>query len=145
MVQVLDHALGGRDDVKGEVIINLNQFSFRSEPVLTAWYQLNMEVNMTWVKIEPILAHLSWRLVGELIVYQWSGVRPLSTISSMNISATSGQIATKFYLKHHWVEGKAALGFWPDPIRTLDSMATESSHRVIMEKTVFPLFRLFFT
>ena len=50
VVQVLDHALGGRDDVKGEVIINLNQFSFRSEPVLTAWYQLNMEVKMAWAK-----------------------------------------------------------------------------------------------
>ena len=53
----------------------------------------------------------------------------------MNISATSGLIATKFYLKHHWVGGKAALGFGPDRIRTLVSMATESSHRVIMEKT----------
>ena len=54
----------------------------------------------------------------------------------MNISATSGPIATKFYLKHHWVGGKAALGFGPDRIRTLVSMATESSHRVIMEKTI---------
>ena len=58
----------------------------------------------------------------------------------MNISATSGPMATKFYLKHHWVGGKAALGFGPDQIRTLVSMATESSHRVIMEKTVSPLF-----
>ena len=58
----------------------------------------------------------------------------------MNISATSGPIATKFYLKHHWVGGKAALGFGPDRIRILVSMATESSHRVIMEKTVSPLF-----
>ena len=58
----------------------------------------------------------------------------------MNISATSGQIATKFYLKHHWVRGKAASGFGPDRIRTLVSMATESSHRVLMEKTVSPLF-----
>lgn len=47
VVQVLDHALGGRDDVKGEVIINLSQFSFRSEPVLTAWYQLNMETDLS--------------------------------------------------------------------------------------------------
>ena len=48
----------------------------------------------------------------------------------MNISAASKPIATKFYLKHHW--GKAALGFGPDRIRTLVSMATDSSHRVIM-------------
>ena len=39
----------------------------------------------------------------------------------MNISETSGP--TKFYLKHHWVGGKDALGFGPDRIRTLVSMA----------------------
>ena len=52
----------------------------------------------------------------------------------MNISETSGPIATKFYLKHHWVGGKDALRFGPDWIRTLVSMATDSSHRVIMGK-----------
>ena len=52
----------------------------------------------------------------------------------MNISETNRSIATKFYLKHHLVGGKAALGFGPDRIRTLVSMATESSHWVIMEK-----------
>ena len=87
------------------------------------------------------LAHLSRRLVGELIVYPWSGVRPLSAISNMNICATSGPITTKFYLKHHWVGGKAAFDFGPDRITTVVSMATESSHRVIMEKTVSPLYR----
>ena len=89
-----------------------------------------------------LLAHLSRRLIGELIVYPWSGVRPSSssTISNMYISATSWPITTKFYLKHHWVWRKAALGFGPDQIRTLVSMATESSHRVTMEKTVSPLF-----
>ena len=52
----------------------------------------------------------------------------------MNISETSGPIANKFYLKHHWVGGKAALGFGADQIGTLVSMATDSSHRVIMGK-----------
>ena len=52
----------------------------------------------------------------------------------MNISETSGLIATKFYLKHHLVGGKAALGFGRDRNRTLVSMATDSSHRVIMGK-----------
>ena len=92
------------------------------------------------------LAHLSRRLVGELIVYPWSGVWPFvlrpassSTISNMNISASSGPIAMKFQ-KHHWDGGKAAIGFGSDRIRTLVSMATDSSHRVIMEKTVSPLF-----
>ena len=51
-------------------------------------------------------------------------VRPsvrASTLSNMNISETSRQIATKFYLKHHWGGGKAALGFDADQIRTLVS------------------------
>ena len=57
-----------------------------------------------------------------------------STLSNMNISETSRPITTKFYLKHHWGGGKAALGFDADQIRTLVSMATDSSHRVIMGK-----------
>ena len=46
----------------------------------------------------------------------------------MNISATSRSIAIKFYLKHQWGGGKAALGFGPDRIRILVSMAIDSSH-----------------
>ena len=61
-------------------------------------------------------------------------VRPL-TLSNMNISATSWPIGIKFYLKHHWGGGKASVCFDPDQIRTLVSMATDSSHRVIMGKT----------
>ena len=45
---------------------------------------------------------------GELIVYQSS--------------------------RRHWVGGKDALGFGPDRIRTLVSMVTDSSHRVILGK-----------
>ena len=63
-----------------------------------------------------------------------ASVRPL-TLSNINISATSWQIGMKFYLKHHWGGGKASVGFDPDRIRTLVSMATDSSHRVIMGKT----------
>ena len=62
---------------------------------------------------------------GELIVYQSS--RRLCkclcvcvlTFSNMNISATSGPIATKFYLKHHlggerlqYVSGQIRLELW---------------------------------
>ena len=83
------------------------------------------------------LAHLSRRLIGELITY-WSSRRPCVrpfTLSNMNISATSWPIGMKVYLKHHWGGGKASVGFDPDWIRTLVSMATDSSHRVIMGKT----------
>ena len=62
-----------------------------------------------------------------------------STFSNMNISETSWPIAIKFYLKHHWGGGKAALGFGPDRIGTLVSMATDSSHRVIMGKMLSSL------
>ena len=55
-------------------------------------------------------------------------------ISNLNISATNWPIVTKFYLNYHWDGGKAALGFGPDRIRTLVSMATDSSHRDIMGK-----------
>ena len=54
----------------------------------------------------------------------------------MNISATSGPIATKFYLKHHWSGGKAAIGFCQDRIRTLVSMATDSAHRVLIKENL---------
>ena len=57
-----------------------------------------------------------------------------STLSNMNISETSRPITIKFYLKHHWGRRKTALGFGADQIRILVSMATDSSHRVIMAK-----------
>ena len=85
------------------------------------------------------LAHLSQRLKGELIVYPCSGVhhrcRSHSPFSNLNISEASRPIAIKFYLKHYWGGGKAAWGFGADQFRTLVSMATDSSHRVIMGKT----------
>ena len=104
-----------------------------------------MEYEIRIHGLPVLLAHLSRRLRGELIVYQ-SSRRPLvcesvrlSTFSNMNISETSRPIAIKFYLKHHWGGGKAALGFWPDGIGTLVSMATDSSHRVIMSKMLSAL------
>ena len=52
----------------------------------------------------------------------------------MNISATSGPIVTKFYLNHYWGGGKAVFGFGLDRIETLVSMATDSSHMVLIGK-----------
>ena len=66
----------------------------------------------------------------------------------MNISLASWQINIKFLLEHNWGGGLAALGFRPGEIRTLVSMATDSSHRVIMGKSCdhysFFIFDLFF-
>ena len=71
-----------------------------------------------------------------------AGVRPsvcpyvrVLTLSNINISATSGPNATKFYLKYHCGGGKATLGFELDQNRTLVSMSTDSSNRVIMGKS----------
>ena len=61
------------------------------------------------------------------------------TLSNMNISETSWPIVIKYHLEHHWGGGLTALGVGPYRIRTLVSMATESSHRVIMGKTLWPL------
>ena len=61
------------------------------------------------------LAHLSRRLIGELIGYPWSGVRPSSvvvvrrcpslTISNSFFSETAGTIKAKFYVEPPWVGG----------------------------------------
>ena len=53
----------------------------------------------------------------------------------MNISVTSGSIATKFYQASLGC-GKAALGLGLDLIGTLVSMAKDSSHRVMMSALV---------
>ena len=82
---------------------------------------------------------------GELIVYQ-SSRRPcvcpsvrLFTLSNTIFSTTSRPIPTKFYLKHYWGGGKASLGFEQDQIGILVSMATDSSHWVIMGKILLAL------
>ena len=62
------------------------------------------------------------------------GVRPF-TFSYLNISKTTSPIVIKFDLKHYCGRGKVALGFGPGRIRTLVSMATDSSHRLTMGKT----------
>ena len=56
----------------------------------------------------------------------------VSTLSNINISKTSRPIVIKFHLEHNKGVGFTALSFGLDRIRTLVSMATDSSHRVIM-------------
>ena len=75
---------------------------------------------------------------GELIIRDSSWrpcVHPF-TLLNINISETSWPILIKFHLEHHWGGGLAAKSFGLDGIRTLVSMTTDSSHRVIMEKTL---------
>ena len=42
-----------------------------------------------------------------------------STLLNINISETNRPITIKFYLKHHWGVGKAALGFGRDQSESL--------------------------
>ena len=58
----------------------------------------------------------------------------------MNIVETTGPIAIRVCLKQQCGWGKAALDFGADWFTTLASIATDSSHRIIMGKTVLPLF-----
>ena len=59
------------------------------------------------------LAHLSRRLIGELIGYSWSGVRPSSSVvvhrrsqcSKIFFSKTAWPIKAKFYVEPLWVGG----------------------------------------
>ena len=56
------------------------------------------------------LAHLSRRLIGELIVYPWSGVRRPSVrrrpqCSNIFFSETAQPIKAKFYVEPPWVGG----------------------------------------
>ena len=73
---------------------------------------------------------------GELIIWDSSWRPSVHPHFQTYISETSWPIVIKFHQKHHWGGGLAALGFGPDRIRTLVSMATDSSHRVIMGKTL---------
>ena len=61
-----------------------------------------------------LLAHLSRRLIGELIVYQWSGVGRTSSVvrrrrrpqcSNIFFSETAWPIKAKFYVEPPWVGG----------------------------------------
>ena len=87
------------------------------------------------------LAHLSRRLIVELIVYPCSGVRPSVrrpssfTISKIFFSETAEPIVLILRIHHLQVGGKNNCVFCFDRIRTLVTMATYASHRLIMEKS----------
>ena len=60
--------------------------------------------------ITVFLAHLSQRLIGELIGYSWFGVRPSSSVvhrsqCSKISSETALPIKAKFYVEPPWVGG----------------------------------------
>ena len=79
-------------------------------------YLLNMLSSLTL-----LLAHMSLRLIGELIVYLWSGVRRTSSVvvrrrpqcSNIFFSETAWPIEAKFYVEPPWVgERNFVRGIW---------------------------------
>ena len=66
----------------------------------------------------------------------------VSTSLNMTISETSGPIARKFHLKHHWGRGNAAVYFRIDQLKTLVSMVTDYSNKIIIGKIVKTTLRL---
>ena len=92
--------------------------------------------------LQHLLAHLSRRLICELIVYPCpasvrrpSVRRPSSTISKLFLSETAGPIVLILHIHHLQVGGKNNCVFCFDRIRTLVAMATYAPHRLIMEKS----------
>ena len=91
----------------------------------------------------PLLSFVRFpepKALCELIGWD-SGRRPFVrpsirhfTLSNMNTSETNCPIKIIFHLEHQWSGGLTSLGFEQDRIRTLVSMATDNSHRVIIEK-----------
>ena len=72
----------------------------------------NLQKNhMMLFELLPFLAHLSQRLIGELIGYPWSGVRPSSSSVvrrkqfQTSSPKTAWPIKVKFYVEPPWVGG----------------------------------------
>ena len=65
-----------------------------------------------------------------------ASVRPCVGVFTLSNMVDRNQILSE---ASYWGEGKTALGFGPDRIRTLVSMATDSSHWVLMGKTASPI------
>ena len=67
----------------------------------------SMSLCMDFCTYVLFLAHLSRRLIGELIVYPWSvGRVRRPQCSNIFFSETTGPIKAKFYVEPPWVGGK---------------------------------------
>jgi hypothetical protein len=57
IVQVWDYDVAERDDFLGEVIVNIQTFNFQEEPIITAWFDLRMEVCACRTSFDTIYCH----------------------------------------------------------------------------------------
>ena len=63
-------------------------------------------VSFKVLPMEPLLAHLSRRLIGELIVYPWSSVcRPSSTMLKHLLLRNRLAYQSQIYVEPPWVRG----------------------------------------
>ena len=87
-------------------MLKTSEFSlkFSTHKMKYIWYFTEKEKKVNFF----LLAHLSHRLIGELIGYSWSGVRPASsslTISNISFSKTACLIKAKLIVEPPWVGG----------------------------------------
>ena len=77
-----------------------------------------------------LLAHLSRRLIGELIVYTGTSVCRPSTFSNHISSEAVRPILSILHVKHLHIGGTKSYVFHSGRIRPLVAMATYSFHRL---------------
>ena len=86
---------------------------FTTDLQIVNYYSTNQPIYFLIEIMVNLLANLSQRLIGELIGYSWSGVRPASvrhpllslTISNIFFSKTACPIKAKFYVEPPCVWG----------------------------------------
>ena len=112
--------------VSGEFFIII---SFYHKIHVSKQFSSNIIWNFIVSSPEPKAQRWAYRKGGR-------GVRPSvhTFIHIYLLDRNRGPTATKFYLKHHLGRGKYALGSGLDRIRILVSLASHSSHMLIMGK-----------
>ena len=95
-----------------------------------------------------LLAHLSRRLICELIGYSWSGVRPSSVCrrrrsqcSKIFFSETAGSIKTKFYVEPLKVGGTKVRSLDPGHMTKMAAMSIygKNSKKIFFSRTGGPI------
>ena len=137
-------------DISATSKSNLDQIWAATSENRTSGFPTRSDTNRAWQSLK-IARDLKFRIKEvEGLYYPWSenkdadqvrgyreaDLRLCFRICKKSVFSRRGS----FYMRHHLVGGKAWIGFGPSLIRTVVSLATDSSHRVIMEKMVLQLF-----
>ena len=96
--------------------------------------------------VVSLLAHLSQRLIGELIGYPWSGVRrpssSSSTISNVFSSEIAWPIKAKFYVEPPWEGGTKVYINGPGHMTKMAAMSIygKNPSKIFFSRTGGPIF-----